>query len=66
MLRNVRVLEAENDLSIGNHSFSAQYLKSPTLDRNSVLVAGTGGRVTQADKFTFLKVTANSDKNNQL
>ena len=53
------MLEAENDLSVGNITFSSQRLRSAALSRNSVVVAGAGGVLTQLDKFTINKVLEN-------
>lgn len=55
VLQHVRILEADNDLHIGNHSFSALRFQATGLRKNSVIFAGAEGFLTDSDKFTYTK-----------
>ena len=54
-LKNVRVFEAENDLTIGNVTLSAGRLRASRLSKGSVLLAGVGGLVSESAALTFTK-----------
>lgn len=51
----MRTLEADNDLNIGNHSFSALRFQATGLRRNSIVFATAEGFLTDSDKFTYTK-----------
>lgn len=49
-LKKLRVLEAANDIDVGDVAWTAGRLKSSRLTKGNVLFAGTGGLITeQAD-----------------
>jgi hypothetical protein len=54
-LKNIKTFEAENDLSIGNHTVTAQNLQSSQINRNSVLIGGYDGLLTQNENLVFSK-----------
>jgi hypothetical protein len=54
-LKNIKTFEAENDLSIGNHTFTAQKFQSSQINRNSVLIGGYDGLLTQNENLVFSK-----------
>ena len=55
MLQHVQVLEAANDLNIGNHSLTALRFQATGLRRNSIVFAGVDGMLTDSDKFSYTK-----------
>lgn len=54
-LREVRVLEAANDLHIGNYSVTAKRFQATEVPRYRVFFAGVDGLLSDSDKFTYSK-----------
>ena len=51
----MQVLEAANDLSIGNHTLSALRFQASGLRKNSIIFAGAEGMLSDSDKFSYTK-----------
>lgn len=54
-LTHVQRFEAENDLNMGNYTFTAGRLKATRMKKGAIPVAASDGLLIDTDKFTFIK-----------